>query len=243
MKPDPLDVAQRLLPKYHPNSLGGFAGGSVFRDEGTPTSDIDIVVLYDDSFDDVHRASKTEEGWPVELIVQNIKAQDYYLEKDRKRGMCVLASILCTGTMIPKESRELIAQREKARNIIDAGPPALTQQEIDRQRFELTNLVDDLRGTQDVTVKNAVLSVLHETLGNFHLRSQGYWSGHGKALLRCLWNTDKAFTARYVQEFEAAFSDHDITSILALTTDVLEPFGGRLWDGYQDSAGPAWRQG
>jgi predicted nucleotidyltransferase len=242
MRPDPLEVAKRALQKYHPNSLGGIAGGSVFRGEGTPTSDIDVVVLYDDAFADVHRASVVEEGWPIEFFVQSIKAQDYFLEKDRLRGMCVMASILCDGTMIPNERDELISRRRKARDIIDAGPPALTPLEIDRRRYALTNLIGDLCGTDNNAVKNAVLSQLHDTLGDFHLRSQGCWSGHSKALLRSLKDVDETFASRYVESFDAGFSDHDIAPVVALADDVLQPYGGRLWEGYKEAPGPGWRQ-
>ena len=241
MKSDPLEVAKHTLAKHHPKSLGGIAGGSVFRGEGTPTSDIDLVVLYDDSFDDVHRASVLEEGWPVELFVQSIKAQDFYLEKDRQRGMCVMASIVCEGHLIPEDRDELLNQRRKARQIINAGPPSLPQQEIDRQRYVLTNLIDDLSGTEDGAVKNAVLSQLHESLGDFHLRSKGAWSGRGKALLRCLRDNDVAFAVRYIESFNTAFSSHDPSAVLALANDVLQPYGGQLWEGHKDVAGPAWR--
>jgi len=241
MRPDYLETAKRALEKYYANALGGFVAGSITRGEGTATSDIDIAVLFDDDFDNVHRNSVIEDGWPIEFFVHNQKAQDYFFDSDRKRGMCIMPTMVATGIVIPQERPELLRQKEKARAVIAAGPPLLTEDEIDFRRYHLTDLADDLRDAVEPSTRNAILALLYDYLGDFHLRAGGRWSGRGKSLLRCLRREDGDFALRFEDSFAAAFSGADVTSVLTLFESVLVPYGGPLWEGYTSPAPPDWR--
>ena len=97
MRPDYLTTAKRALQKHYPGHACAFVAGSVVRGDATATSDIDIVVLYDDPFEDVHRFSVIEDGWPVEFFVHNRRANTYFMEKDRARGMCVMMDMVAHG--------------------------------------------------------------------------------------------------------------------------------------------------
>ena len=244
VRPDPLKTAASVLQERYPNCLGAFVGGSIFRGEETDTSDIDVVVLYDNSFDDVHRASVVVDGWPIEFFVQSIQAQDHFLEKDRLRGMCVMPDLIASSRAVPTLSPEMIEQRRKAEQIIANGPPTLTTVDIDRRRYAITDLLDDLVGADKVAVKNAVLARLHDKLGDFYLRAGGRWSGEGKALLRCLKAADKSYAERFEDAFEAAFAgiESGVTGVVSLADETLAQHGGRLWAGYEERADPEWQE-
>lgn len=240
-KPDFLETAKRAVAKHYPGALGAFVGGSVARGEGTPTSDIDIAVLFDEAFEDVHRNTIIEDGWLIEFFVQNPKAQNFYFDKDRRRGMCVMPHLVADGIIIPEECPELLLQKERARAVIKQGPPPLSQAELDIRRYTIAALVDDLDGAGDPAEKNAVLSLLHESLGDFHLRARGHWSGFGKSLIRCLRAEDADFASAFESAFASGFAGGDMASLAALVDDVLSPHGGRLQEGYCSAAPADWK--
>ncbi|MEM7364858.1 MAG: nucleotidyltransferase domain-containing protein [Pseudomonadota bacterium] len=239
MRPEPFVAASSALARHHPDCLGAFVAGSVMRGEGTATSDIDIVVLYGDDFEDVHRASLMHEGWPIEFFVQHVEAQRYFFEKDRQRGMCVLADMVATGTMLPESTKLLEQQKNEARQIIEAGPPPLTPEDTDRRRYAITNLIDDVVGSTNIPVTNAVLAELHDALADFYLRTHGRWSGHGKSVLRSLRDADEPLYDRFVHAFDRGFAT-DVDPIRKLVDELLAPEGGRLWEGYAERAHPGW---
>ncbi len=241
MRPPFLDVARRALAKHYPEALGAFVAGSMLRGDDTPTSDIDITVLFDDSFENIHRNSVVEEGWPIEFFVHNTRAQDYFLDQDRVHGMCIQSTMIATGIMIPSECPELLLQREKAVSIIQSGPSKLSDTDIDLRRYMLTDLADDLEGATATPSLQAVLAMLHNRIGDFHLRAKGHWSGDGKTLLRILRADDPAYADRFEKSFDAAFRLEDTAPVQALLDLTLKPHGGRLWEGYCVPAPDTWR--
>ena len=240
-RPPFLDVAKRALAKHYPGAIGGFVAGSIIRGEGTPTSDIDIAVLFDDTFEDVHRNSVIEEGWPIEFFVHNPQAQDFYFDKDRRRGMCIMPTMVATGIMISGEAGLLLQQKDKAVALIADGPPPLTKDESDFRRYLIVDLADDLRGASDVGVRRATLALLHEHLADFHLRATNHWSGRGKSLLRVLEETDPSYRAKYDTAFQAGFVSDDVALVIALVEETLRPHGGPLWEGYRSAAPDDWK--
>lgn len=241
MRSDPVQTAIYAVKQYYPGALGAFVYGSVIYGDPTETSDIDIAVLFDDSFEDVHRNSVTMDDWPIEFFVHNPRAQDYFFDKDRRRGMCVMPTIVARGTVIPAPREELLLQQDKARAIIDAGPPALTEEDMALRRYTISDVIDDIRGARERATRIAMAALLYDPLGDFHLRANGRWSGFGKALLRCLHAEDEALAGRYEAAFDAAFRLDETEPLIALAEEVLEPFGGFLREGYRSAAPDDWR--
>jgi hypothetical protein len=239
---DYLEVAKRSVAKHYPTAIGAFVAGSITRGEGTPTSDIDIVVLFADHYETVHRYSVIEEDWPIEFFVHNPTSLRFYMKKDSLRGMCIMPTMVATGRMIPSETADMVRLKEEALAVMGVGPPALTADELELRRYMVTDLMDDLEGSEDQSVRNASLSLLHERLGDFHLRAGNQWSGTGKSLLRCLRKADEVMARRYQQAFILAFSGQGLGPVSSLVTDILAKHGGRFWEGYRSEAPPDWRE-
>lgn len=241
MRPNPIETAKKALLIHYPDSAGGFVSGSIIRGDATSTSDIDIAVLYAEPFDDIHRFSTTVDQWPIEFFVHNKNAQDFYFEKDRLRGMCVMPTIVGTGVIIPAANKLLVNQQAKALEIVRQGPPILTSEAIDLGRYTVTDMIDDLVGTEDTGHRNATLSQLHNRLGDFYLRSQAKWSGEGKSLIRMIDDVDTTFCNEFVRSFQVAFSSKSNDEILNLVKVILQPYGGFLRDSFFASAPNTWR--
>ena len=239
-RPDFLTAAKNSLKKHYPDALCAFVAGSILRHEATATSDIDIIVLYDDTFQDIHRNSVIEDGWPIEFFVHNRRANDYFINKDHQSGRCLVAHMLITGIALPHECAFTQERRSAAQAAIDGGPPHLTHSELETRRYFITDSVDDLDPHKPSIERYGTLSRLYEQLGDLFLRGQGKWSGLGKSLGRLIRQHDPVFATRFEKAFASAYLN-DFTAVTKLVDEVLAAYGGRLFAGYKNAAPDEWK--
>ena len=67
------------------------------RGEGKLHSDIDLVVLYGPEFTAVRREAHAVEGVPIEVLLHNEQARDFFFDKDVSRGVCIMPSMIVGG--------------------------------------------------------------------------------------------------------------------------------------------------
>jgi hypothetical protein len=230
-----LSVAEKIFASEFPNAACGFVGGSVVSGTHTSTSDIDLIILYNDKESDSYRYSILREGWPVELFVHNLFSQDYFLESGIKNGECATADMIVKGIIIGPNKKLGEARKTKAQDIIAKGPTPLIQDQIDFRRYMITDKLDDLRHPRNPDYAHALLALLYTDLGDFYLRANGKWSGTGKQLVRLMNLDDPSFQQRFSTAFAKAFSG-DISNLESLSKEILNPFGGLLFEGYKSIA-------
>ena len=239
-RPPYMVAAQAALETHYPQAVCAFVAGSVIRGTETEKSDIDITVILPDDFDDVHRFSTVEQGLPIEFFVQNEQANNYFMNKDRERGMAVMMDMMCHGLVVPAENPTSLRIRAEARKLLELGPPKLSPDEIDDCRYFITDLLDDLDPGRPRLELMGIVARLYEKLGDFYLRSRGEWSGHSKSLGRLLARNHPEFATR----FEAAFKEAmhcKLTPLITLTEEILAPYNGPLFEGYKREAPADWR--
>ncbi len=235
-----LETAQKAIDKHYPGYKCAFVAGSMLRGQETSASDIDIVVIYDDEFEDVHRNSVIESGWPIEFFVHNIRANDYFMEQDRKRGMCIMMDMIANGIPLPEIS-EMVKERQlRAKEMISSGPPALSVEEIESRRYLITDGIDDLDESRSALERFGTLSNLYTQMGDFYLRGRGLWSGQGKSLGRLLRKADINFSERFETAYSKAFQG-ELLDVRAFSEDVLNSYGGRYFEGYRRQAPKDWK--
>ncbi|MGM0422612.1 MAG: nucleotidyltransferase domain-containing protein [Pseudomonadota bacterium] len=235
-----LSSAQEFYDLHFADAACGFVAGSVMRGEGGQHSDIDLVVLYGDNFDDPRRESYSYKDIPIEVFIHNEQAQDYFFDMDRRRGVNAMPSMVCEGVIIGANTE--LAERRKsiARKVTAQGPAPLSDSEHKRARYVITDLCDDLRDPRSRGEVLGILSALYPALGDFYLRAQNRWSGNGKSLIKRLQETDSAFAAEYERVFDQAFQDK-FDPLLQFTETTLAPFGGFHWAGDRQKASAEWR--
>ncbi|WP_148497767.1 hypothetical protein [Paenibacillus senegalensis] len=64
--------------------------------------------------------------------------------------------------------------------MIQKGPKPYSQDEWKRERYEITNLIDDLIGGQNYDEQLFIVNKLTEKICNFILISRKQWQGSGK---------------------------------------------------------------
>lgn len=236
------DVVLAIWQSKFPDAELVFLAGSVVRSEATAYSDLDLVVVYK-KLQNAWRESFLFEGWPIEAFVHDPATLNYFFtEVDGKAGFSSLANMVLEGIPIPAASAFSDALKETAEKSIAAGPPQLSQEELDRARYAITDVVDDLRAPRNKVEAVAAGTKLYPLLADFYLRSQNKWSATGKAIPRLLEKQDPAFHKQFQKAFALLFTAGDSALVITLAEMVLKPFAGFLFAGHKLQAPQDWKK-
>ena len=226
---DPVTDARALVGERFPAALAAFLGGGVLSDRRTATSDLDIVVILAD-LAAPYRESLTWRSWPAELFVHRPDTIGAWFAKDLARRRPTLARMCTDGVPLADADGTASVVRDQARAVLADGPPPLDRAELDRRRYGLSDLLDDLAGTSDEGERAIICACIVHDTAELALVAGGRWLGTGKWLLREL----RAADPKLAGELLAAREDP--ARLSALADGVLARAGGRLWDGYRQVA-------
>lgn len=241
-RPSPIEAANEIRDERFSGAKVMFLAGSVVRGEATPSSDLDLVVIYE-KLPAAYRQSFVHRGWPVEAFVHDPETLNYFFwERDRPSGIPSLPMMVLDGKEISEENELSRSLKTAARAVINAGPPEWTAPDIERARYSISDVCDDIRAPRNHTELTASMTVLYGLLADFYFRSTGRWSAKSKGVPRRLAQTDPSFANQFSQAFELGFSSQDPSLILQLAEAILEPTGGFLFDGFKVESPAGWRK-
>lgn len=234
-------ITSDILKRKYPQAKAIFLAGSVVRGEGTSTSDLDLVVLFE-KLDCAYRESFIFEGWPVEAFVHDPKTLEYFFYKiDGPTGFPSLASMVSEGVVVPEADNLTDSVKALANSIIDDGPPKWSREEVDNSRYLITDLIDDIRDPRTNQEMIATATQLYPALANHYFRSKNIWSAKGKTIPRRLHQVDAAFARKFLECFDEIFISRNTTKVIELSVKVLESEGGYLFEGHRLEAPKSWR--
>lgn len=224
MDADVQRIALEMIDRDLPDATTVLVGGSAARGERRPTSDIDVLVLAPaERFAPGDSLARTtiEDGQRLELFAYSLDSFARWSEHDYASLRPVLPFLLVEGVAL-REGPELAALRAEARARLDAGP-RLDAHALDRRRYAITDLLDDLADADDAFVESVVRAELVRALGEFLLLAANRWLGTGKWLVRRLraWDPDAAADLERMTTADPA-------TAVAIAAFLLEPHGGRL---------------
>jgi hypothetical protein len=223
---EPVEVARSVVAERFSGALAAFLGGGVLSAHRTATSDLDVVVLLAGP-PAPFRESLRWRGWPIELFVHDPESIGTFFARDTARRKPNLARMCTSGVVLADAggmAGQIIAQAEA---VLAAGPAPLTSAELERRRYGLTDLLDDLAGSEDPGETAVISWQVFTEAAELALLLAGSWLGGGKWLLRELRAADRDLADALV----AALPDRLRLAVLA--DRVLARAGGRLWDGYR----------
>jgi nucleotidyltransferase-like protein len=237
-----VDVARRLLAVRYAGAAVAFAAGSIVRGEGTPQSDLDLVVIHE-TLDHAYRESFRADGLPVEAFVHDPATLDYFfVEIDARSGVPSLPQMVVEGVEIPGPTSLSRVLKARAAAVLAAGPPLLDADTERRLRYFVSDLMDDLRSPRSRDELMGAGARLYDSLADYALRRIGRWSARGKAISRALRQYDPGLAAAYGNAFAALFTQGDPAPVLRLAEDLLRDAGGPLFDGFRLDAPRGWRR-
>jgi hypothetical protein len=234
-------AAERIRRNRYAQARVVFLAGSLVRGEGTSTSDLDLVVLFE-RVPRAYRESFIHDRWPVEAFVHDPKTLEYFFrEVDRPTGFPSLPTMVDEGIEIPEPSEFSDPLKRLAAAVLGEGPPKWTEQDLSNSRYAITDMIDDLRDSRSTQEMHATATLLYSTLANHYFRSKGLWSAKGKAIPRRLNSLDVGLAGKFLNSFGKFFTENCVTAVIELAEEILAPTGGFLFDGHKLEAPETWR--
>jgi hypothetical protein len=236
------EITNEIRAGRYPDARVIFLAGSLLRGEGTPYSDLDLVVIFD-RLPSAYRESFSFQGFPVEAFVHDPETLNYFLyEVDRPTGIPSLAQMILEGVEVPQASEFSQSLKQLAASVMELRPPPLSDEDIRKLRYSITNLVDDIRQPCSKNELIASGTELYEALADYYFRVNNLWSAKGKSIPRVLKKADSDLCRRYCSAFEDLFAGGGPEKVITLVEEILKPNGGFLFDGYKLDAPASWRK-
>jgi hypothetical protein len=223
-------AAIKYIEEYFPQCQAALLAGSVVRGQETATSDLDIVI-FDKHITSAYRESMIAYNWPIEVFVHNFTSYKQYFESDRKRARPSLPRMVVEGHIL-KGNEELQEVKQQAEDLLNKGPEKWSEGTVTMKRYIITDALDDFLGATDRAEEIFIANTLAEQIHEFVLRTNGYWIGSSKWVIRALQQFDEEFTAEFVTAFDVFYKHGEKVKVVTLVDDVLQPYGGRLFAGF-----------
>jgi len=224
---DPVAAARALVDELFPDALFAYLGGSVVSGRRTATSDLDVVVVIV-GLVRPRRESLRWREWPVELLVHSQTSLPVFLDQDVARRRPTLLRLCAEGVvLVDHTGGGAAALQEELRARLAAGPGLPASGALERARYVLSDLLDDLSGATDPGERAFIGWHVVEETARLSLSLGGAWQGDGKWLLRELRAHDPELAGELLTTRE------DPALLAAVAGRVLARAGGRLWEGYR----------
>jgi hypothetical protein len=221
---EPVEAAGAIVRDRFPDARAAFLSAGILSPRRTPTSDLDIVVVLAGS-PAPYRESLRWQGWPIELFVHDADSLGHFFASDTARRRPTLARMCTEGVVLAGDEHTIENVRERAKSVVEIGPPPLSSAELDLARYILTDLLDDLAGSADPGETAVIGWNVWTATAELALMLAGNWLGSGKWLLRELRAADPDLGDRMVA---AIGSPARLTQV---ADEVLGRAGGRFWAG------------
>jgi hypothetical protein len=231
----PVEAARGIWRERYAGAGVIFLAGSVLRGEATRTSDLDIVVVFEE-LADAYREAFTFAGWPVEAFVHDAGSLRHFYGVERRRGLPSLMRMVIEGLEVPEASEFSEGLKREASEAYEAGPLPFDEAELRLRRYRLTDWVDDIRFPRSDEELVASGAWLYQDASDFFFRSRGLWSAHSKTVPRRMREVDAEFASKFLAAFESLFTEKRSAAAVALVEELLAPFGGTLFDGFRMDA-------
>lgn len=235
-RPDPVTAATAFVAGRFPDAAAAFVGGSVLTEHRTPTSDLDVVVVLAEPTAEApapFRETFEQDGWIVEAFVHTRESLEGYWARDAERRVCSMLRMCVESVVLTDPAGVAEEIRTDAAERLEAGPPPVTDDERDRLRYGLTDLLDDMAGCDDEEELLFIAGAVVREVSGLALAVAGAWTGSGKALARALKVVDADLLERLVDGHRHVVLYGDTAVLHRAAVDVLLRAGGALMVGYR----------
>ena len=146
-----LQLVSKFVAMRHPNAAAALLAGSASRGEATPTSDYDVVLLFDKLPQGAWREMVNFEDHDFEIFAHDLATLSYFLrEIETTSGKPVLAKMIAEGLPTESTSHAIIATaRQMALATLQAGPPPFDETTLELHRYAITDLTQALSAPRD----------------------------------------------------------------------------------------------
>ncbi|SER81318.1 nucleotidyltransferase domain-containing protein [Salipaludibacillus aurantiacus] len=225
-------AARKFLEDTFPKCTVALLGGSAARGELNDGSDLDILVL-DPSKSASFRKCFNMSDWKIEAFVFHPDSFFFALEVSRMEAIPTIPRIAAESVILKDDGSAKDIQ-QSADDCLKTGPYEWAEDKKAFLRFMISDLLEDLEKGKEDSEKIYTACKLFDTVPEFLLRTEGRWLGYGKWVHRSLVDFDNNFAAKFKEAFQKFIKTGDNVPFITLIDRILEPHGGRLFEGYTD---------
>lgn len=241
MRNDPLQTIRKLVRERYSGAKTVFWAGSVSKNQGTSASDLDLIVVYE-NLPNAYREAFIYDEWPIDVFVHSLDTLHYFFEESQTAsGIPGLIDMILNAYEVTMPTDLSDSIKALAEEKFTAGPAKWDKTQIDKERFLITDILEDIKCPKSRAEQIASAIRLYEALAQFYFRSQNKWRASGKSIVRYLNDENPVFALEFTQSFDKVFQRGNTTDLEKLTQKILMPFGGLLWDGYKSEAPKEFR--
>jgi hypothetical protein len=224
---DALEAAKRIVDSQFPEAIAAFVPGSASKVHSIKKSDLDILVVLR-SGPAPFRETIREFGWPVELFVHTTPSIEYFSHLEALGHRATTQTMLAYGHIILSVGGNAERIQATAIKRLADGPPPLSEEEMRRRRYELTDHLNDFLGTFDPAELIYVLGQLIIATSELALLTRSHWLATGKWLPRHLAVSDPELSMRIRAATDSVLNGGDKHEMEGIVQEVLERVGGPL---------------
>ena len=242
MRNDALPTIQKLIKERYEDAKAVFWAGSVAANQGTDSSDLDLVIVFE-SLPNAYRESFIYDGWPIDAFIHDLNTLRYFCGKlEASDGKPALINMILHGREILAQNSMSMEAKAIAAEALANGPDRWNQAQIDKERFLITDILDDIKSPKNK--EEQIISAVHlfEPLLQFYFRGRKEWAASGKSLIRLLKQENPELAEEWTTAFEILIQRGDASRIESAVTKILAPHSGYLWDGFRSDAPAEWKE-
>lgn len=241
MRNELLLTIQELVKERYPCAQAIFWAGSVAANQGTSASDLDLVIVFE-SLPHAYREAFIYNDWPIDAFIHDLDTLKYFCEKfEASNGQPALINMILHGHEILAPNALANKAKAIASEALINGPDIWSQEQIDKERFHITDILDDIKFPKNKEEQIASAVHLFEPLIQFYFRSQKKWTASGKSLTRLFKAENPELAREWNSAFESLMQTGDVIAIETVVTRILDPYGGYFWNGFKSNAPPEWK--
>jgi hypothetical protein len=242
MRNEPLSTIQKLIKERYVDAKAIFWAGSVAANHGTDSSDLDLVIVFEEVAH-AYREAFICDGWPIDAFIHDLSTLRYFCGKlEASDGKPALINMILHGQEILAQNSVSMEAKVIAAEALANGPDAWNQAQVDKERFLITDILDDIKSPKNK--EEQIISAVHlfEPLIQFYFRTQKKWAASGKSLMRLFKTENPDLAEEWTTAFEILMQTGDASGIENAVTKILAPHGGFFWDGFRSDAPADWKE-
>jgi hypothetical protein len=221
-------VLQLLNGRYE-GASAAVAYGSPVRGEDLEYADIDLIVV-----GDLEGAPLSESiifgGWPMEIHVHTPATLWEVSERlARTERITRLPHMFTIGEMVFDRDGTGGNLKSRLTDLMVKGPAPMNDSELVLYRHRISDGIADLSDPRPLGEVMFSAAKLARSIAEFVLARNKHWLSTGKALHRNLRQVEPELAERLAEAWSQVGSDPN--PLIAVADEVLEPVGGRLFEG------------
>ncbi|PPE03412.1 GNAT family N-acetyltransferase [Holospora curviuscula] len=239
---DPLPTIQKLIKERYEDAQAVFWAGSVSVNHGTSASDLYLVIVFEEVAH-AYREAFIYDGWPIDAFIHDLDTLKYFCRRlEASDGKPALINMILHGQEILAQNSVSMEAKVIAAEALANGPNPWNPAQIDKERFLITDILDDIKSPKNK--EEQIISVVHlfEPLLQFYFRAARKWTASGKSLIRLFKQENPELAEEWTTAFESLVKTGDSKAVETVVTKILEPYGGYLWDGFRSDAPEEWKE-